>query len=63
VSKPRWKSLVELVVAIAGVLIGATVVTNNLTWPPAFPQWFLVLIGVNATIVFLGMVERNWKEL
>lgn len=61
--KPRWKTIVELVVFIICVFIGSYTVSISLTWPPVLPQWFGVVLGVATVIVFSDKVGEAWREL
>lgn len=61
--KPRWKTTVELALYIFGLLIGAYMASSNWTWPPTFPQWVVVIVGLFLVFAYLDKVHKAWGEL
>jgi len=61
--KPRWKTIVELVLCVAGVFVGAALMAENADWPPRLPESLLFVLGFIVVCFYVDKVADKWEEL
>lgn len=64
--KPRWKSVVELLVALAMVYVGAQLFLDSVHGMLLFdglPAWLGVVLGLLIMWPSLDLVKNAWKAL
>ncbi len=61
--KPRWKTIVELIISAICMFVGASMASTNAVWPPQLPEWIGLGLGFLVIIVFLEKIRDRWNEL